>query len=518
LSTIPDLVYDGASVEEDDDSSAGGPISALSAPPRTGIAGDAASFRGSPEWWVRRLEAKLSARASDISRFEQYYEGRHRLAFATSQFRTAFGTQFRAFSDNFMQTVVDAVDERLEVEGFRIPVDTGDAGEDALALLKGDTEAWEIWQANQLDSTSQLIHTDALVDGVSYAIVGPGEEHPEITGESALQVICETAPGYHRRRLAALKKWQDEDGFMYATLFLPAAVYKYVSAQKVTSTVDQIRWTRRRVEGEDWPLLNPIGIVPVVAFCNRRRLVRDGMSEIAQLLPLQDGINKLFMDMLIASEYAGFPQRYATGIEAKEDPETHQQVDFLKLALDRFLHVEDPDAKFGTLTAAELSNYTTAIAMAIQHLATRSSTPPHYFLANMGNFPSGEALKAAETGLVSKVRRRMKHFGEDWEEVIRLAFLMDGKQDKARAALSAETIWGDPESRSESEHIDAILKLSALGVPAEVLWEKSGMFSPQEIARMKELVKANAPVITPTTTPNTTQGGMGPSAGDAAMA
>lgn len=448
--------------------------------------------RGSPEWWLGRLEKKLDARKTDLKLFEDYYEGVHKLAFATEQYRTAFGLTFRAFADNFMQIVVDSVDERLRVEGFRVPQE----GADPLTLLTGDKQAWDMWQANGLDSESQLVHTDALVDGVSYVIVGPGGSYPEITGESALQVITESQAGYRGRRLAALKKWQDDDGFMFATLYLKDAVYKYASPKKV-SEGGSVSWIRRPVLNEPWPLRNPLGVVPVVPFCNRPRLVVEGRSEIEQLIPLQNGINKLFMDMLVAAEYAGFPQRWATGIEIPEDPETHQKIDVLKMTLDRFLNTRDTDAHFGTLTAADLSNYTGAIAMAIQHLATRSSTPPHYFLANMGNFPSGEALKAAETGLVSKVHRRMRGFGESWEEVLRLAFLTSGDAAKAQASLGAEIIWGDPESRTEAQHVDALVKLSTLGVPLQTLWEKSGMFSPQEIQRMLDMIAAGAPVAMP---------------------
>jgi hypothetical protein len=460
--------------------------------------------QGSPQWWLVRLEKALNERAGRIMIYDHYYEGRQQLAFATEQFRKAFGRQFSAFADNWMQIVVDACEERLDVEGFRIP----SRGKQDPTV--GDAEAWDIWQANGMDAGSQMVHTDALVDAESYVLVGPAEEgspYPKITGESPFQMIVESGAGYGAPRRAALKKWREDD-LAYATLYLPDAVYKFVSKAPLKSNQTKIEWVRRVVGSEAWPLANDAGVVPVVAFCNRPRLARPPRSEIADLLPIQDGINKLFMDMLVASEYAGFRQRVATGVEIPTDPETGQPLtDLMTMALDRFLHTEDADAKFYTLEASDLGNYTNAIAMAIQHLASRSSTPPHYFLASMGNFPSGEALKAAETGLVSKVRRKMRLFGEDWEEVIRLAFLFAGKTGKAQAARAAETIWHDPESRTESEHIDAIVKLSSLNVPEEMLWEKSGWFSPQEIQRMKDMLAAGAAVATPPPDTGTQAGG-----------
>jgi hypothetical protein len=120
----------------------------------------------------------------------------------------------------------------------------------------------------------------------------------------------------------------------------------------------------------------------------------------------------------------------------------------------------------------------------------------------MGNFPSGEALKAAETGLVSKVKRKMRFFGESWEEVMRLAFMFGNDEAKAKAAQSAETIWRDPESRTESQHVDATIKLSALGIPSEILWERAG-FTPQEIVRIKQLLASGAEVAQTTVPPAT---------------
>ena len=128
----------------------------------------------------------LDARAQRIQRFDDYYCGKQRLAFATSKFRQAFGSLFGAFADNFSALIVDAVEERLNVEGFRVGPSEGDDTD-----KEGDRLAWKMWQENELDAFSQIAHTEALVKELSYALVGPGDEPdvPEITIESALQAI-----------------------------------------------------------------------------------------------------------------------------------------------------------------------------------------------------------------------------------------------------------------------------------------------------------------------------------------
>ena len=151
----------------------------------------------------------------------------------------------------------------------------------------------------------------------------------------------------------------------------------------------------------------------------------------------------------------------------------------------------------GQFQVADLGNYTRAIETLVQHVASQTRTPPHYFYLS-GQFPSGEALRSAEAGLVSKARRKQRHFGEAWEEVVRLALRLAGDD---RAEPKIETIWGDPETCTESEHVDALVKLKALNVPDQPLWERAG-FSPTEIARFDQLrtfdaLLAGAPEPTP---------------------
>jgi hypothetical protein len=99
----------------------------------------------------------------------------------------------------------------------------------------------------------------------------------------------------------------------------------------------------------------------------------------------------------------------------------------------------------------------------------------------MGSFPSGESLKATETGLVAKVKRKMLSLGEGWEEAIRLAFAVEGNAERADM-IDVETIWANPESRIVGETVDAAVKLATLGVPRPALWEYVGA-SPQQIER-----------------------------------
>ncbi len=68
---------------------------------------------------------------------------------------------------------------------------------------------------------------------------------------------------------------------------------------------------------------------------------------------------------------------------------------------------------------------------------------------------------------------------------MRLAFAVEG-DDKKAADHSAEVIWADPESRTESEHVDAVTKKAALGVPLQQIYEDLG-YSATTIARFEQM-------------------------------
>jgi hypothetical protein len=418
-----------------------------------------------PAAWLSYLEQKLADQQRAIQLYEDYYNGNHRLAFATTKFRQAFGALFKAFADNWCEIVVDTPVERLYVEGFRFG-----PGEES------DTNAWAIWQANNLDAESVMAHTEAVKNGRSYILVAPpakSGDQPRITVEHPSQVIVEHAAGDRRTRVAALKKWRDEDGYEYATLYLPEQIVKWRTKEPtkyaISGSVGR-NWVPRP---DDPGGSNPLGVVPVVPLYNNPTMLDGGRSDLIPAIPLNDAINKEIADMLVASEFAAFQQRWAVGIEIPtDDSASPLSVVEMKAAISRTWFTENKDAKFGSFAASDLKNYVEAVTVLLQHLAAQTRTPPHYLLGMIVN-ASGDALKAAETGLVAKVKRKQVDFAEGWEEAMRLAFLTIGKTDQGNAT-SAETIWRDPEYRSEGEQVDAAVKLRALGVPRKALWERIG--------------------------------------------
>lgn len=441
---------------------------------------------GSPLWWTRKLYKEIVERRPHLNRLRAYYDGDHPLGFASTRFLETFGGLFNAFADNWCELIVEAVEERLTVVGFRI-----DPAQQAT-----DDAAWRIWQDNELDAQSKLAHSEALISGTAFATVWVGENGPEVTVSSPADCAVACNPKLPRQRRAALRLYRDDWGYEHAELFTPDRVFllrsptprgdDLVMAEHSTWVTDES--VPGAVDGE---MPNPLGVVPVVELPNKPRLkenARRGVaarSELTPVIPLQDAVNKLIADLLVTSEDAAMPMRYATGLEPQLDPETNQIIPpaWTRPGAKNAV-IEEPTAKFGSLPAADLSGFVESIGMIVQHVASISRTPPHYLNASADRL-SGESIKAAETGLVAKVRGKMLHFGEGWEEVMRLAGRLSGDETLANATR-AETIWADPETRTEAEHMDAILKQKAFGVPDEILQEKAG-YSPVEIARIKRI-------------------------------
>jgi hypothetical protein len=245
-------------------------------------------------------------------------------------------------------------------------------------------------------------------------------------------------------------------------------------------TKNQIQWMPR--PGEEDPIPNPLGVVPVVELRNNPRVIGYGRSEIEQIIPIQDATNKLITDMLVSAEFSAFKQRWVTGLDIPTD-DSGNPIEPFEAAVDRVWVARDPEVRFGEFQQTELGGYVRSIEMLVQHAATISRTPPHYFLLNGGQAPSGEAITSAEAGLVAKVNRKMRSFEEGWEEVMRLAFAVLGDTERAQA-WDAEVLWANPAYRNHSALVDALLKLQALGVPREQLWSDAG-YSPQQIERFR---------------------------------
>lgn len=428
----------------------------------------------SPQWWVKRLYDRLKRQRETFELYDAYYRGKPpRLPWLPEQARDEFARLLALSNSNYMGLVVDAMVERMSVEGFRI------GGE-----LDADENTWKIWQANNLDAASDQVLLEAAIGGCSFLLVAPPAadgSDPVIYAEHPTQATVEYEPGSARRRRAAgLKVWQDDwTGMQMATLYLPGEVYKFQAPARGVGAVTEPRWEKREVRGEPWPARNPLGEVPLVEIANNPRLLTGGVSELADVICVQDRINKTLADRLMTQDFGAFPQKWAVGFP-EEDADGNKNR--IEIGRNRMVQSEIAETKFGQFESAPLDPYSAAKREDVKDVASRTRTPAQYLLGEMSNV-NGETLKASESGLVSKVRQRNRTAGDGLEDAMGLA---RRAADLSRESEVMETIWRNPEFRTEGELVDALTKMSTLGVPQEALWERWGA-SQVEIQRWKAM-------------------------------
>lgn len=434
---------------------------------------DAVNEQGTADWWLLALGKRLDAERPAMNRLNNYDLGEHPLPQGHRRARAAYRRFQRQARTNFTGLVTESVLDRLMVTGFRM------GGQDDIAA---DKLAWEIWQDNYLDSDQSVIMRDALVMGRSYVVVGADQSVSGvlITGEDPRQVIHASEPDNRRQVRSALKTWVDEyTGHSHAVVYLPDTISYYQGKATAGGSMgwNHSSWTLDLDEGDQGVADNPLRpFVPVVPFVNRPEKSRGGFGEFEDVTDVQDRINQHVLDRLVTGATQAFRQRWAIGtkMDGQFDP-----------GADLLWWVESDNAKFGDFTAADLRQFIDATRSDVEHLASVTRTPPYYLLGQMANL-SGDALTAAEAGLVAKAKRRMAQFDESWEAVQMLGFKLKGLE----TAVDAEAIWADPERRNQAAEADAAVKKDAVGVPWRQLMEDLG-YSPQQIDRMETLKAAD---------------------------
>jgi hypothetical protein len=98
---------------------------------------------------------------------------------------------------------------------------------------------------------------------------------------------------------------------------------------------------------------------------------------------------------------------------------------------------------------------------------------------------SGDALLAAETGLVKKAEEKQLWYGSGEREMFALIALAQGEDAKARALAAGQVLWQDAETRNRAQVADELLKLKTLGFPLEFLARRYGLTPPEVVTLME---------------------------------
>lgn len=425
------------------------------------------------EW----IEAEENTRQQKYTMFREYYEGEHQSQLTARQKKfLELNSNQSDWSLNFCPLVVDALSERLKVVGFGC--------DDNPELL------WEWWQLGRMDATQSVMHTASVRDGDCYLIVEWDEKKKRpvfwhenaYDGSEGVQIIYSS----ERRTepIVAVKKWIIETGVgagetRRANLYYPDRIEKYIDHSG--------SWAEYQEDGREWPEPwvgkgGPLGI-PVMHFRNKDQGYSYGESELEDVLPPQNWLNKTALDLVAAADTTAFRIPWMIGGK----PEN------MSIGIGSWVYNTNPDTKVGELAPADISGLISLKESIAADIAKITRTPLSYFQLS-GQVAAEGTLKQQESGLVGKVKDRQVVFGNSWEDAMMMArklhnaFGPGGLDEEAIVSC----VWADPETRNEKEHLEGLQLKQALGVPQEQLWLEMG-YDATAIEQMQEqLVKEQA--------------------------
>ena len=417
----------------------------------------------SPEDQLLKLDHKLQAQQLPLRILDQYYSGEQPLKYMAPALEAEFGGRVTQLVINWPEMVADAYEARLDVTGFRLAGGDGEADEDA----------WDVWTDNDMDEQAPLATLESIALGRSYAIVGTDDDGaPIITVEHPTQCITEADPRT-RRQTSGLKRWKNDEGVHWGTLYLP----------------DETRYFYRAREWkEDTGLRDQhgLGVLPVEVLRNRGRMMRDlGRSEFASILPVADAANKIATDMMISAEFHGMPRRWIFGMSEKDFVDEHgnplttwQQIAGRLWATDK----HPDEVKAGQFPESDLQVFHGTIRVLAQLAAQLAALPPHYMSFTTENPASADAIRSSEAQLVKRAERKQTALGASWRRVMALALrIRDGLDEAPRL----ETIWRDASTPTVVQSADAAVKRFQAGISTLRQTREDCGYTPGQIRRMQ---------------------------------
>lgn len=440
---------------------------------------------------VRLLQQKLNDQRAALVKADMYYGGVQPLQFLSPEVRAQVGSRLTSLAINWPRVIADSVSRRTATDGFRL----GKGGE-------ADEDLRVLWEGNDLGEWSKMAYIDSLVHGRSYLSVGPNDEDPalpRIMVESAHQIAAEYSPGTRRLR-RILKVWVDGD-VAYATLYEPTETWRFSApAPHLTGLGLAQEWTIRAD-----PEPQPLGVVPFAPLVNRPRTLNlDGESELVDIMPLADAINKMATDMMVSAEYHAAPRRWATGIQIPSGPDRER----LQAEVSRYWEQATKDKTwlagegvgFGQFDEASLENFIGGIRLLTSQVAAIGGLPPDDLGLPTTNPASAEARRAAETTLIGRTKEKHAFLGGGQERAMQMATALQFEvalSELPTEYRQMETIWRDPGSPNVAQEMDAAVKGVQAGIYDVVQGQESvGLTSVQREAIAERAREASATVAT----------------------
>lgn len=440
---------------------------------------------------LQKMATDLSDRRAHLTNLEDYYRGVNGIpVHAGRHVRESYQRLMQISRLNLARVIVEATRELMEPIGFRTGADADESG---------DAEAWRIWQANSLDADHMLVDRATLTMGRSAMMVGPVDPEigaPLITAEDPREVIVRHDPRRRRKVTAALKLYVDEDAGLDRAVFFPKPGWM-VKASRVRSSTDQGCWVENTDMAawswDDLPQQLPVQQIPVVEFLNLAGINGNPEGEFEAHLAALDRLTFTVLNRLEAMTMQAYRQRGIKGLPEKDS--SGEIIDYSEDFLNGpgELWQLPATAEIWESGVIDLGPILQAEKQDIVSIAGATSTPIQYLFPD-DNGGSAEGAQLKREARAFKVQDRCRQQGEDYEQVMSLAFAYAG--DARRASRGdMEVIWAPVVRYSLAEKADAAAKFSAAGIDLETIARDVLQKTPQEIARMRGELAAQSLLV-----------------------
>lgn len=410
--------------------------------------------------------AALTAKKRRYDALWRYYDGEQPLVYSSEKLKEIFSGLEARFTENWCAVVVDSVLDRLELRPPTV------AGDDAAAQTLA-----ALWQTTGLADEEYNIHEDVAVTGETFVIAWLDDEGAVSAFQNDAR-LCHAqyaAENPHQLRFAA-KWWNNGDGIRL-TLYYPDRLEYYATGRTFqpgeTPTAKAFMPIAGTPDGEA-VAENPYGVIPVFHFrANRRR----ACSQLANVVEVQDAVNKLLADMMVAAEFGAFPQRYVISAAGIANLKNNPNAIWDLVASEQGMQA----TQAGQFTATDLQNYLQAINKLSADIGIITRTPRHYF-HQQGGDPSGEALIALEAPLNKKTQRLQATLTPTWRDLA--AFLLRLQGREAVAAQQIQVHYA-PVETTQPRSAAEVRKLAVdAGLPLHTHLRRAEGWSAEELAAL----------------------------------
>lgn len=407
-------------------------------------------------------------RGKAVKRFRAYAEGDHDVNL-TPKMRAMLrlGSEDDKLVANYCDTVIQTMADRLAIEAINANNETG--------TVWGNT----VRTFNRFDGLQMDVIEAAIRDGDGFISVAFDEEsnlpvfyhEPAYDGTDGVIAIYDRT----RKSLALVIKIWVEDGQTITTranLYYPDRIEKYSSQGESGQSFEKYQ-----PEGEEWPVKwtkrdgKPLG-VPFIHIPNRKRgNGTHGISELNNIVPMQNSLNRTLVSMVMTAELTAFQLRYALGFEV---PDTVTPGMWINVKSEI---PNDQQVMIGVLEQGNITDFLAQSQFLIHEIGTISRTPSPEFMG--GDNASGESLKQREVGLLGKVRKFQVKGGNAFEDLMMMAAHVADTFAKTNRPPTIERfncVWMKADIRSDIDVVKAVKDMAGLMGDKQALKELKPVF------------------------------------------